>query len=171
MNHLIELGHRRIGLICGRTDVNDRALERRKAYEDALTDIGVEVAGSLIFERDFEFIEGQTAMRRILMHPDPPTAVFAANDIQAIGAIAQCREAGIDVPGDISIIGFDDLPVAEFTYPKLTTIHVPGDRMGHVAAVRLFDMIRGEADPPSEILPVELIVGQSTAPMPARQTV
>jgi LacI family transcriptional regulator len=165
MKHLIELGHKRIGLICGRTDVNDRALERRKAYEDALLEIGVAIDASLVFERDFEFIEGHTAMRRMLMHPDRPTAVFAANDIQAIGAISHCRELGLHVPEDVSVIGFDDLPVAEFTHPKLTTIRVPGDRMGHVAALRLFDMIRGKSDPPSEILPVELIIRQSTAPV------
>jgi LacI family transcriptional regulator len=163
MSHLIGLGHRRIGLICGRGEVNDRAMERREAYEDALTEIGVALDIALIFERDFEFIEGQIAMRRMLAHPDPPTAVFAANDIQAIGAIAECREAGLDVPSDISIIGFDDLPVAEFTFPKLTTIHVPGQRMGHLAALRLMEMIHGEPEPPSEVLPVKLIERQSTA--------
>jgi LacI family transcriptional regulator len=166
MSHLIELGHRRIGLICGRTDLNDRAFERRRAYEDALSETGVPADGSLIFERDFEFIEGHTAMRRMLMYPDRPTAVFAANDIQAIGAIAQCREAGIRVPEDLSIIGFDDLPVAEFTHPKLTTIRVPGDRMGHVATLRLLDMIRGRSNAPSEILRVELVVRNSTASPP-----
>ena len=118
MKHLLDLGHRRIGLICGRSEVNDRAMERRKAYEDALTEEGISVDTSLIFERDFEFMEGQIAMRRMLRHAEPPTAVFAANDIQAIGAIAECREQGLDVPRDISIIGFDDLPVAEFTFPR-----------------------------------------------------
>lgn len=164
MKHLIDLGHRRIGLICGRSEVNDRAMERRKSYEDALTDHGIAVDGSLIFERDFEFIEGHTAMRRMLVHADPPTAVFAANDIQAIGAISACREKGLEVPHDISVIGFDDLPVAEFTVPKLTTIHVPGDRMGHIAALRLFEMIGGEIEPRSEVLPVELVLRDSTAP-------
>jgi LacI family transcriptional regulator len=166
MQHLIDLGHRRIGLICGRTDVNDRAMERRKAYEDALRDLGIAIDAAMVFERDFDFIEGQTAMRRMLRLPERPTAVFAANDIQAIGAIAACRGAGIRVPEDLSIIGFDDLPVAEFANPQLTTIRVPGDRMGHVAALRLFDMIRGDVDPPSEVLPVELVTRESTAPAP-----
>lgn len=164
MNHLLELGHRRIGLICGRSEVNDRALERRKAYEDALAEIGIGIDPSLIFERDFEFIEGRTAMRRMLDDVVPPTAVFAANDIQAIGAIAECRASGLDVPKDISVIGFDDLPLAEFSFPKLTTIRVPAQRMGHVAAIRLLEMIRGEAEPASEVLPVELILRESTAP-------
>ena len=164
MNHLLELGHRRIGLICGRSEVNDRALERRRAYEDTLIERTIAIDSSLIFERDFEFIEGRTAMRRMLDRPDPPSAVFAANDIQAVGALFECRDAGIRVPDDISIIGFDDLPLAEYTVPPLTTIRVPGQRMGHMAASRLLAMIRGELNPPSEILPVEFIRRESTAP-------
>jgi DNA-binding LacI/PurR family transcriptional regulator len=88
--------------------------------------------------------------------------VFAANDIQAIGAISACRDAGLKVPRDLSIIGFDDLPVAEFSNPKLTTIHVPGDRMGHLAATRIFEMINGTLSPHSEVLAVELVVREST---------
>lgn len=163
MRHLIELGHRRIGLICGRTELNDRALERRKAYEDTLNGAGIAIDPALIFERDFEFIEGRTAMRRMLDDVVPPTAVFAANDIQAIGAVAECRASGLDIPKDMSIMGFDDLPLAEFTFPKLTTIRVPAQRMGHVAATRLLEMIRGQSKPASEVLPVELILRESTA--------
>lgn len=163
MRHLIELGHRRIGLICGRTEVNDRAMERRKAYLDTLEEIGIALDSTLVFERDFEFVEGRAAMRRMLDGVDPPTAVFAANDIQAVGAMAECRASGLDVPNDISIIGFDDLPLAEFTFPKLTTVRVPAQRMGHVAATRLLQMIQGEKNPASEVLPVELILRESTA--------
>lgn len=163
MRHLTELGHRRIGLICGRAAVNDRAMERRNAYVDALEELGIAIDTALIFERDFEFIEGRTAMRRMLDGIDPPTAVFAANDIQAIGAIAECRDSGLDVPNDVSVIGFDDLPLAEFTFPKLTTVRVPAQRMGHVAATRVLEMIRGQSKPASEVLPVELILRDSTA--------
>ena len=164
MKHLLEMGHRRIALICGRTEVNDRAMERRKAYEDALNEHGIPVDDSIIFERDFEFIEGRTAMRRMLDNPVPPTAVFAANDIQAIGAMSECHTSGLRVPGDISIIGFDDLPLAEFTSPRLTTIRVPAQRMGHVAATRLLEMIRNKSMPESETLAVELIIRESSAP-------
>lgn len=164
MSHLIELGHRRIGLICGRSEVNDRALERRKGYEDALVQTGIAIDPSMMFERDFEFIEGRTAMRRMLDGVIPPTAVFAANDIQAIGAMAECRASGLDVPKDISVIGFDDLPLAKFSFPELTTIRVPAQRMGHAAAIKLLEMIRGNASPVSEVLPVELILRESTAP-------
>lgn len=164
MDHLISLGHRRIGLICGRSDVNDRARERRRAYEDRLGEIGVAVDPELIFERDFEFIEGFTAMHRMLCSPDPPTAVFAANDIQAIGAVSKCRDHGLEVPGDVSVIGFDDLPIAQFAAPRLTTVRVPAGAMGRLAATRLFELIAGEAISTPDVLPVELIVRESTAP-------
>jgi LacI family transcriptional regulator len=167
MDHLIALGHRRIGLICGRSDVNDRAKERRRAFEDSLNEIGIAPDPELIFERDFEFIEGGTAMHRMLEASEPPTAVFAANDIQAIGAISQCRDAGLRVPEDISIIGFDDLPIARFSAPKLTTVHVPASAMGRLAATRLLQLIEGETVTTPDVLPVELIVRQSTAPVAA----
>ncbi|MBL8895830.1 MAG: substrate-binding domain-containing protein, partial [Rhizobiales bacterium] len=163
MQHLLELGHRQIGLICGRTEVNDRARERRNAYEDSLRQAGISLDPELIYERDFEYIEGKVAMRRLLEVPVPPTAVFAANDIQAIGAIAQCRETGLSIPRDISVIGFDDLPVAEFIEPKLTTIRVPAQRMGHVAASHLLQMIQGDVLPQSEVLPVELMLRGTTS--------
>lgn len=169
MKKLISLGHQRIGLICGRTDVNDRAEKRWRAYVDALTAIDVEVDARLVFERDFEFIEGHTAMIRMLDNPDPPTAVFAANDIQAIGALQGCRERGLSVPDDISIIGFDDLPIAQFSYPKLTTIHVPAADMGHLAATRLFQQIDGETVTGSDILPVKLVERDSVAPPRQRE--
>lgn len=93
MAHLLELGHRRIGLVCGRSAVNDRARERRRAYEDALQEAGLRIDHELIYERDFEFIEGRTAMHRMLETHEPPTAVFCANDIQAIGAMQECFDS------------------------------------------------------------------------------
>lgn len=166
MAHLTDLGHRRIGLICGRTAVNDRARERRRAYEDALGEIGLSLDLDLVFERDFEFVEGSAAMRRMLEGQERPTAVFCANDIQAIGALQECLEAGLRVPEDISIIGFDDLPIARYVRPRLTTIHVPAKRMGHLAAEALFGWITSGKEPGVEELPVELMVRHSTGPRP-----
>lgn len=167
MDHLIALGHRRIGLICGRSEVNDRARERRRAYEDALAAIGVERDEGLIYERDFEFIEGRAAMHRMLAEQERPTAVFCANDIQAIGALVECQDGGLAVPGDISIIGFDDLPVAQYTHPQLTTIRVPAKRMGHIAATMLIALIKGTSAGGIEELPVELVLRKSTGPRPS----
>jgi LacI family transcriptional regulator len=162
MRHLTDLGHRRIGLVCGRSNVNDRARERRRAYEDALTELGIAIEPGLIFERDFEFIEGRAAMHRMLQDQERPTAVFCANDIQAIGALVECFDTGLRVPQDISIIGFDDLPVAQYTQPQLTTIRVPAKRMGHVAASKLIDWLKHAAEPTMEELPVELVIRGTT---------
>lgn len=163
MEHLIGLGHQRIGLICGRTDLNDRAAERRRSYEDVLREQGIVLDPDLVYERDFEFIEGKTAMQRMLEEYDRPTAVFCANDIQAIGALTACREQGIEVPQEISIIGFDDLPVAQHTSPKLTTVHVPAKHMGQLAATKLIGWIKTGERPGIDELPVEIVVRESTA--------
>jgi LacI family transcriptional regulator len=162
MDHLQALGHRRIGLICGWTGVNDRARERRRAYEDALDAAGAAIDPGLIFEGAFDFDDGYRAMTSLLGLPDAPTAVFAANDIQAIGALSACRDAGARVPGDVSILGFDDLPIAGFVTPKLTTMRVPASDMGLFAASRLLGMIRGDADVSSVMLPVVLVKREST---------
>jgi LacI family transcriptional regulator len=166
MAHLFALGHRRIGLICGRTDVNDRARERRRAYEESLGEYGIPVEPELVHERDFEFVEGRAAMQRMLETQQRPTAVFCANDIQAIGALQQCLDSGFRVPADMSIIGFDDLPIAQYIRPTLTTIHVPAKRMGHLAAERLLEKIVFRRELSSEELPVQLVVRRSTGPAP-----
>ncbi|MEQ9491369.1 MAG: LacI family DNA-binding transcriptional regulator [Alphaproteobacteria bacterium] len=163
MRHLTDLGHRRIGLICGRSDVNDRARERRRAYEDVLQQNGIDIDANLIFERDFEFVEGRAAMHRMLADPNPPTAVFCANDIQAIGALKECQSVGLNVPADVSIIGFDDLPVAQYTEPQLTTVRVPAKKMGHEAASKLIGWINRNETPGTTEFPVELVIRNTTA--------
>lgn len=164
VDHLVALGHRRIGLICGRTDLNDRALDRRRAFEDSLRRHGLTIDPDLIFERDFEFVEGRGAMHRMLGHPRPPTAVFCANDIQAIGAMMECHEAGLRVPEDISIVGFDDLPIAQCTTPQLTTVRVPAHEMGRRAAESLIASIESGGPIGRIELPTDLIVRSTTAP-------
>jgi LacI family transcriptional regulator len=164
VEHLLLLGHRRIGLVCGKTELNDRALDRRRAFEKTLRRFGIEPDANLIFERDFEFIEGRAAMQQMLTSADPPTAVFCANDIQAIGAMSGCRDAGVSVPNDISIIGFDDLPIAKYVTPQLTTIRVPAQEMGLSATRRITAAIEGGAPLSSLELQTELIVRESTAP-------
>ena len=164
VEHLSSLGHRRIGLICGRTDVNDRALDRRQAFEDALDAAGIAPDPGLIFERSFEFVDGRAAMHKMLANAERPTAVFCANDIQAIGAMYECQEAGVRVPQDMSIVGFDDLPIARYVSPQLTTIRVPAAEMGARAARSIIDAIEagGEVSPCE--LATDLIVRGTTAP-------
>jgi LacI family transcriptional regulator len=161
VDHLISLGHRNIGLICGRTDVNDRAQARRNGYLRALDSYGL-TSTPLIYERDFEFVHGRSAMHLILQKRQRPTAVFCANDIQAIGAIYESQLSGLRVPDDISIIGFDDIPAAQYTTPQLTTIRVPAEEMGRRAAEILIDAIGGADGTVRIELPTDLIVRQST---------
>ncbi len=166
VRHLVEAGHRRIGLICGRTEVNDRARERREAYERTLAEYGIAPDPDLIRERDFEFDEGRAAMQSMLRHPNPPTAVFCANDIQAIGAMTECREADIGVPEQVSIVGFDDLPIATFVEPRLTTIRVPAAEMGRKAAEAVIKHLSDGAPLRSLVLPTELVLRASAGPGP-----
>lgn len=163
VEHLVSLGHQRIGMICGRADINDRAFERRRAYEDVLKASGIAVDRKLMFERDFEFVEGRAAMHRLLKLPDPPTAVFCANDIQAVGALNECLELGVAVPERMSLIGFDDLPIVEYTIPKLSTVRVPAAEMGRRAARELVAHIEGDEPLSSVELQTDLIIRQSTA--------
>jgi LacI family transcriptional regulator len=171
VDHLVTLGHRRIGLICGRSEVNDRALARRDAFVERLAFHGLTFDPAMVFERDFEFVEGRGAMHLLLQRRPRPTAVFCANDIQAIGALYECAEAGIAVPGEISIVGFDDVPAAQYITPQLTTVRVPAEEMGHRAAAMLLQAIAG-TEPPGRIeLPVDLIVRRSSGPpAPRRRT-
>ncbi len=164
VEHLIGLGHRRIGLICGRSDLNDRALDRRRSFEDTLRSHGIAPDPELMFERDFEFDEGRDATRRMLRHKLPPTALFIANDIQAVGALIECRESGLSIPEDISIVGFDDLPIAQYVNPRLTTVRVPSEEMGRLATETLIAGIRRRGPLKSIELSTSLIVRNSTGP-------
>lgn len=165
--HLIALGHRRIGLICGRSDVNDRALDRRRAFEDSLQAAGLTPDPSLIFERSFEFVDGRAAMHTMLARPERPTAVFCANDIQAIGAMYECQEAGVAVPRDMSIVGFDDLPMAAQAEPALTTmrqdIRGAGARLADMVCARLGGAAIADLQ---ELLEAPLIERESSGPAP-----
>jgi LacI family transcriptional regulator len=168
MEHLIALGHRKIGLICGRSALNDRARERRRAYEESIISCGLEVEARLIHEADFELDSGRDAMRELLGLPERPTAVFCANDVQAIGALHECEEHGLRVPADISLVGFDDLPIAKYVRPQLTTIRVPAQRMGELAATRIIEALRTGGPAASAELPIELVVRDSTAAVSTR---
>ena len=116
-----------------------------------------------MFERVFEFVEGRAAMQRMLQLDRPPTAVFCANDVQAIGALSECRDAGLSVPSDISIVGFDDMPIAQYITPKLTTVRVPAQEMGDSAAKRLIAAIETSAPVLPLELSTDLVIRETTA--------
>lgn len=162
--HLIELGHRRIGLITGWMDMVS-ARHRLAGYRAALADHDISVDESLIFEGDFLRSSGFHGTNHLLDLPQPPTAIFASNDSTAMGVMDAVRSRNLKIPGDLSVIGFDDVPMAATSVPKLTTVRQPLAEMGYKAAQMLLGMIQKPEETQSSIvLPTELVVRESTAP-------
>jgi LacI family transcriptional regulator len=159
--HLIGLGHRRVATIAGSPRMAV-ALDRRDGYKQALLEAGLPIAPELIVEGDFTQESGERGMARLLELPDRPTAVFVAGDTMAFGALRAIQRAGLRVPDDIAIVGFDDLPLAVLTHPTLTTVRQPIRELGVAAANLLLDRLEGRATPLQHLrLSVELVVRQS----------
>jgi LacI family transcriptional regulator len=140
VTYLIGLGHRRIALVKGPAG-NFDASERQKGYRDALRELPDGWSADLEFEGDFSEEAGYRAGVRILELAQRPTAVFAANDGMAIGALSAFRDAGVRVPDDISLAGFDDIPISRFTAPTLSSVRVPIADLGALAITRLLHTI------------------------------
>jgi LacI family transcriptional regulator len=143
MNYLIELGHRRIGFISGRFDLMS-AIRRLRGYEDSLAQAGIPLDPDLIVQGDFTAESGLSCARQLLSLPVPPTAIFAANDQSALGAYQAAQEAGLSIPADLSILGFDNIPDAAQAEPGLTTIDQSIQEMGKIAIQMLIKLIEGE---------------------------
>lgn len=157
--HLLRLGYRRVATITGPHNMIAGA-DRREGYLAALRGRGLTPDPALIVEGDFTEAGGYTAMRQLL--PYRPDAVFAASDMMAIGALRALREAGLRVPDDVALAGFDDIPAAARADPPLTTIRQPIQRAGAVAAETLIDLIaHPESQPRRIILPTELVIRES----------
>ncbi len=161
--HLIDLGHTRIGLITGWMDMTS-AQDRLEGYKQALADCGLPLDPTLTVEGDFTQASGYHGAMQLLDLPEPPTAIFASNDVSAIGVLDAARTRGLRVPDDLSVIGFDDIPMAALLNPPLTTIRQPLQDMGRIATTLLLDRIREpEQEKSSVVLPTELVVRGSTA--------
>ena len=163
IHYLIELGHRRIGCITGPSDVTPSA-ERVTGYRQALREAGIAADENLVVKGDFQYESGFRATQQLLEVNDPPTAVFACNDLMAVGAISAVIESGRRVPADLSVIGFDDVPLASFTNPPLTTIAQPKYEMGALATTMLLERVQDRDMPPRrKLLDTSLFVRHSTA--------
>ncbi|HZS89295.1 MAG TPA: LacI family DNA-binding transcriptional regulator [Chloroflexota bacterium] len=168
VEHLIALGHRRIAHIAGDDDIST-GHKRRLGYIDALARHGLRADPDLVVTGSFREAGGDEAMRALLALPRPPTAVFAVNDLAAIGALRALHEAGLQVPRDMSLVGFNDLPMVAQTSPRLTTMHVPLRDMGVAAAERLLAVLAGrETGRTMVAMPVELVCRDSTGPLRSR---
>lgn len=140
IRHLASLGHRRIAIICG-AERNFDAAERLRGYRAAIAELGLEADPALELPGDFSEAAGHAAGRRILNDARRPTAVFGANDCMTIGALSAFREAGLRVPADIALAGFDDIPMAQYVDPALTSVHVDISELGRLATERLLDAL------------------------------
>ena len=162
VNHLIALGHRRIAIIKGATGNYDAA-ERLRGYRAALRDAGLTPVRAL--ERDGDFTEagGYTAARELLALSPRPTALFAANDSMAIGALSALRESGIRVPQDMAVAGFDDIPLARYMDPPLSSVKVPISNLGARAVEILLHGVaqKNSHQPRRERVATELVIRRS----------
>lgn len=166
VEHLLALGHRRIGFIAG-TGGTGQSAERQKGYVDALQAAGLAVDPALIVEGAFVQTGGYTAATRLLALPHRPTAMFGANDEMAYGAIDAVHSLGMKVPGDISVIGFDDIPNSSYVFPPLTTMRQPMADMAARAVSELLELVQGrEIDGRKIALPLKLMMRSSTGPAP-----
>ncbi|MDR7434127.1 MAG: LacI family DNA-binding transcriptional regulator [Armatimonadota bacterium] len=161
VQHLIGLGHRRIGFIGGPSTLHV-SQERRRGYLQALDDAGIAPDPAYSVEGNFRAEGGDSAMQKLLQLSPPPTAVFAANDLMAIGAMNAIKRVGLRIPGDVAVVGFDDIPFASLVEPRLTTVAQPKYKMGAMAMTLLLERIEGKGDGPRKILlEPELIVRDS----------
>jgi DNA-binding LacI/PurR family transcriptional regulator len=164
--YLISLGHKTIGFIAGRFDKIDRVKHRYNGYKDALISAGLPFDDNLAIPTSLTALDGQTGMNHLLSLKNKPTAVFAASDVLAFGAMSVARDHGLKIPEDISICGFDDSELAPFAYPPLTTVHVPTNRMGHLAARAILKKTHNPQESRSiqDILKTDIIVRKSCSP-------
>jgi LacI family transcriptional regulator len=162
--HLVALGHRRVGFIAG-AELNHEAIERERGYLVAMREAGLPRDPALSVRGNFSEDGGWRGARQLLALTPPPTAIFAANDAMAVGALSALREAGVRVPAQVAVVGFDDIPVARFLNPPLTSVRVGIAALGERAAALLLAALAERSPPASaprrDVLPAELVIRDS----------
>ncbi|MCW8125582.1 LacI family DNA-binding transcriptional regulator [Microbulbifer halophilus] len=172
--HLLEHGHRRIGFLCGGEE-HVSTYGRLDGYRRAMRTAGISLEEGLVLKGEYSFDSGVSGAKKLLQSDQPPTAIFASNDEMAAGALFAARLMNIDIPGQLSIVGFEDSPFSRQTWPKLTTAHQPNNEIAKCAAALLLSRTRGkgaesgsaskEAGIRREFTP-ELVVRDSSGPAP-----
>ncbi len=159
VEHLVRLGRTRIATITGRLDISS-GYDRLEGYCDTLQRMDLSREDELVFTGDFTENSGYIGMRKLLAAK--PDAVFVASDRMALGALRALREAGVRVPDDIAIVGFDDMPFATMAEPQLTTVRQSVQRLGYLAAEGLIGLIEKTLTPPYQVsLPTQLVIRES----------
>jgi LacI family transcriptional regulator len=162
VGHLVSGGHERVALIGGDPRNHD-ARERHRGYAAALRDAGLEARPEWQVRSDFRKSGGWAAVRELMRRAGPrPTAIFAANDAMAVGALSSLQELGLEVPRDVAVAGFDDIPLARYLSPALTSVQVDNSGLGARAVELLLESVDGgSADPVHEVLPTTLVIRRS----------
>ena len=164
IDHLVQLGHTRLACIAEPLTLT-KSFHRVQGFLDGLHAHNLEYDPNHIIEANFRQHSGFQSAKRLLQLPNPPTAIVACNDLLALGAISAAQEMGLTVGHDISVTGFDDILLAEYVNPSLTTIHQPAQQMGGMIAQMLLKVINNESVEPKQIiLKPKLIVRQSSGP-------
>jgi LacI family transcriptional regulator len=164
IRHLVELGHRRIAVITGNLDM-DSGRQRLAGCQEELSAAHVCLPDDFLKIGDFHRPLGYQLAHELLRLPDPPTAIVAGNDVAAFGVLDAIRAAGLSAPSDVSVVGFDDIPDAQWTHPPLTTVRQPMRDMGKVATRMLLDAINDLENTGGKVeLPADLVIRSSTAP-------
>ncbi|MCG7310289.1 LacI family DNA-binding transcriptional regulator [Brachybacterium sp. ACRRE] len=168
VRHLAALGHRRIATLAG-PEESIPGRQRLQGYRSGLEQQGIEFDPALVLHGRFDDEDGEICAAQLLDLEDPPTAIFAASDVLGVGVLREARRRGLDVPGDLSVVGFDDTIVCRWTWPRLTTIRQPLFAMGQVAVERLLALA---GDPELFAHPFQLetrlVERESTGPAPTR---
>jgi LacI family transcriptional regulator len=163
--HLVHLGHRNFCVISGITKDNDRTTRRLEGIRQELLRSGIELRESMIVESPYSISDGRKACALLLSRENPrPTAVICGNDVLALGVLIECEARGLDVPGDISVVGFDNLEFSMHSNPPLTTIDIPAEEMGANAAQYVLGTLSGTDVPRHNSVDVQLILRDSSAP-------
>jgi LacI family transcriptional regulator len=166
--YLLDLGHVNFGMITQIRQHSDRAGDRVIGVRAALKDRGLDLRHEHLIEMPHKIVEAQMAMRALLQRPDPPTAVICGTDLMAVGALAAAREAGVAVPGQLSIAGINDIEFSSFTDPPLTTMRLAADEIGLRSAEYLLARIENRTVSDQNVVHTDLIVRGTTGRAPAR---
>jgi LacI family transcriptional regulator len=164
--YLLDLGHRRIAMLAGITLQNDRASQRVDGVRLTLAKAGLDFPKQYLVEQPYTLAAAREGLHQLMAKPLAPTAIICGNDILAFGALLEAASMGLQVPRQLSIVGFDDLEIARHLQPALTTVQVPTEAMWSTAAERVIAAIQGEAVTRSTKIDVALVVRQSTGPAP-----
>lgn len=166
-DYVLDKGHRHIAMILGGAKhSNDRSKERQAGFQDALADYGLDAGVSEIVEMPYGISGGREAFNKLWNGAKRPSAIVCGSDLFALGVLMECQRLGIEVPGDLSVTGFDDLDMAAHFSPRLTTMRVPAAGMGRRAAEYLLSVLDGEPGDSQVELPCELIERETVSEIP-----